>query len=97
MNSVPAFLCKDNCTKPLIRTFHPRKFIDWMALAGHNSIVAPTGQEEIQYKIFVEQFGLTDMEVRTWGPWAPKRLCTKNRISEGTSRASLPYYVAHTA
>ena len=37
-----------------------------MALAGHNSIVAPTGQEEIQYRVLTQQFGLTDMEVRNW-------------------------------
>jgi hypothetical protein len=37
-----------------------------MALAGHNSIVAPTGQEEVQYKVLTEQFGLADMEVRNW-------------------------------
>jgi alpha-N-acetylglucosaminidase len=42
------------------------EFIDWMALAGHNSIVAPTGQEEVQYKILTEQFGVSDMEVRNW-------------------------------
>ena len=36
-------------------------FIDWMALAGHNSIVAPTGQEEVQYKVLTSpQFGLTE-------------------------------------
>lgn len=38
-----------------------------MALAGHNSIVAPTGQEEVQYKVLTSpQFGLTDMQVRNW-------------------------------
>ena len=41
-------------------------FIDWMALAGHNSIVAPTGQEEVQYKVLTEQFGVSDMDVRNW-------------------------------
>ena len=41
------------------------QFIDWMALAGHNSIVAPTGQEEVQYKVLTSaEFGLTDMQVR---------------------------------
>ena len=43
------------------------RFIDWMALAGHNSIVAPTGQEEVQYEVLTSpQFGLTDMQVRNW-------------------------------
>jgi alpha-N-acetylglucosaminidase len=38
-----------------------------MALAGHNSIVAPTGQEEVQYEVLTSpQFGLTDMQVRNW-------------------------------
>ena len=38
-----------------------------MALAGHNSIVAPTGQEEVQYKVLTSpKFGLTDMQVRNW-------------------------------
>jgi hypothetical protein len=42
------------------------QFIDWMALAGHNSIVAPTGQEEIQYQVLTEQFGVSDLDVRNW-------------------------------
>jgi hypothetical protein len=37
-----------------------------MALAGHNSIIAPTGQEEIQYQVLTEQFGVSDLEVRNW-------------------------------
>lgn len=38
-----------------------------MALAGHNSIVAPTGQEEVQWKVLTSpEFGLTDMQVRNW-------------------------------
>ena len=49
------------------------QFIDWMALAGHNSIVAPTGQEEVQYRILTEQFGLEDMEVRNWTNGQSKR------------------------
>ena len=35
-------------------------------LAGHNSIVAPTGQEEVQYKVMTEEFGLEDMVIRNW-------------------------------
>jgi hypothetical protein len=42
------------------------RFIDWMALAGHNSIVAPTGQEEAQYRVLTSKFGLSDMAVRNW-------------------------------
>jgi hypothetical protein len=46
------------------------KFIDWMALAGHNSIVAPTGQEEVQYKVLTSlEFGLTDMQVSGTAFW----------------------------
>eukprot|EP00040_Diaphanoeca_grandis_P017313 m.90087 g.90087 ORF g.90087 m.90087 type:complete len:978 (+) comp26364_c0_seq1:96-3029(+) len=58
------------CTHSYTLAWHDwtqwEKFIDWMALAGHNSIVAPTGQEEVQYKVLTEQFGLTDMQVRNW-------------------------------
>ena len=32
-----------------------------------------------------------------WGYWLGSRFCTKNMISEGTSRASLPYLAAHTS
>ena len=35
-----------------------------LRLQGHNSIVAPTGQEEVQYKVLTEKFGLSDMQVR---------------------------------
>ena len=52
------------------------KFIDWMALVGHNSIVAPTGQEEVQYKVLTEQFGVSDMEVRTQHP--PEKLAQRH-------------------
>lgn len=65
--SVPYSHITQVCTHSYTLAWHNwqewEKFIDWMALVGHNSIVAPTGQEEIQYKIFTEQFGLTDMEV----------------------------------
>ena len=37
--------------------------IDWMALSGVNVFLAMTGQEEIQYKTFLE-FNLTDHQIR---------------------------------
>ena len=68
--SVPYSHVTQVCTHSYTLVWHGwaewERFIDWMALAGHNSIVAPTGQEEIQYRIFTQQFGLTDMEVRNW-------------------------------
>ena len=68
--SVPYSHVTQVCTHSYTLVWHDwpqwESYIDWMALAGHNSIVAPTGQEEIQYRIFTEQFGLTDMEVRNW-------------------------------
>jgi hypothetical protein len=68
--SVPYSHVTQVCTHSYTLVWHGwaewERFIDWMALAGHNSIVAPTGQEEIQYKVFTQQFGLTDMEVRNW-------------------------------
>ena len=58
------------CTHSYTLVWHDweqwQEFIDWMALAGHNSIVAPTGQEEVQYKVLTQEFGLSDMEVRNW-------------------------------
>ena len=58
------------CTHSYTLVWHDwgqwQTFIDWMALAGHNSIVAPTGQEEVQYKVLTEQFGVADMDVRNW-------------------------------
>ena len=65
--SVPFSHVTQVCTHSYTLVWHDwmqwERFIDWMALAGHNSIVAPTGQEEIQHRIFTQQFGLTDMEV----------------------------------
>lgn len=58
------------CTHSYTLVWHDwpqwERFIDWLALAGHNSIVAPTGQEEVQYKVLTEQFGLADIDVRNW-------------------------------
>mmetsp|Transcript_126804 Transcript_126804/g.370703 ORF Transcript_126804/g.370703 Transcript_126804/m.370703 type:complete len:809 (+) Transcript_126804:82-2508(+) len=42
-----------------------QRFIDWMALSGINNVLALTGQEEVQYKVFRE-LGLNDTEVRGW-------------------------------
>jgi alpha-N-acetylglucosaminidase len=39
--------------------------IDWMALSGINNVLATTGQEEVQYKVF-KKLGLTDLEIRSW-------------------------------
>lgn len=64
-----------------------KAFIDWMALAGHNSIVAPTGQEEIQYRIFTEQFGLTDAEVRNWTNGPAFLTWSRGQNSHGNSIA----------
>ena len=69
--SVPYSHVTQVCTHSYTLAFHDwpawQTFIDWMALAGHNSIVAPTGQEETQYKVLTSpQFGLTDLEVRSW-------------------------------
>lgn len=40
-------------------------FIDWAALSGINLVLAMTGQEEVQYKVF-QKFGLDDETIRTW-------------------------------
>lgn len=41
-------------------------FIDWMALYGINLAVAPTGQEEMQWRVFT-QLGLhNDSAIRSW-------------------------------
>ena len=70
LRSVPYSHVTQVCTHSYTLVWHGwpewEQFIDWMALAGHNSIVAPTGQEEVQYRVFTEHFGLTDMEVRNW-------------------------------
>jgi alpha-N-acetylglucosaminidase len=41
------------------------QFIDWMAMSGINLVLAMTGQEEIQYKVF-RKFGVTDSQIRNW-------------------------------
>ncbi|CAK0830816.1 unnamed protein product, partial [Prorocentrum cordatum] len=41
------------------------RFIDWMALWGVNNVLAMTGQEEVQYKVF-RKLGLNDTEIRGW-------------------------------
>jgi hypothetical protein len=68
--SVPYSHVTQVCTHSYTLVWHDwaewERFIDWMALAGHNSIVAPTGQEEVQYKVLTEHFGVSDMDVRNW-------------------------------
>jgi hypothetical protein len=44
---------------------HWEQFIDWMALWGINLVLAMTGQEEVQYKVF-QKLGLNDTTIRTW-------------------------------
>jgi hypothetical protein len=44
---------------------HWQVLIDWMALSGLNLVLAMTGQEEVQYKVFT-QLGLNDTTIRTW-------------------------------
>eukprot|EP00750_Incisomonas_marina_P029224 INCI7077.3.p1 GENE.INCI7077.3~~INCI7077.3.p1 ORF type:complete len:931 (+),score=162.20 INCI7077.3:195-2987(+) len=44
---------------------HWETFIDWMALSGLNLVLAMTGQEEVQYKVF-QKLGLNDTTIRTW-------------------------------
>jgi alpha-N-acetylglucosaminidase len=41
------------------------QLIDWMALSGINNVLATTGQEEVQYKVFTK-LGLSDLEIRSW-------------------------------
>ena len=68
--SVPYSHVTQVCTHSYTLVWHDwaqwEQFIDWMALAGHNSIVAPTGQEEVQYKVLTEHFGVPDAAVRNW-------------------------------
>ena len=49
--SVPYSHITQVCTHSYTLVWHDwaawEKFIDWMALVGHNSIIAPTGQEEV--------------------------------------------------
>ena len=40
-------------------------FIDWMALSGINLMLAMTGQEEVQYKVF-RKLGVADESIRSW-------------------------------
>jgi alpha-N-acetylglucosaminidase len=40
-------------------------FIDWMALSGINLVLATTGQEEVQYKVF-SKLGMSDLDIRSW-------------------------------
>ena len=42
---------------------HWEAFIDWMALSGLNLVLAMTGQEEVQYKVF-SKLGLNDTTIR---------------------------------
>ena len=89
--SVPYSHVTQVCTHSYTLVWHDwpawEKFIDWMALAGHNSIVAPTGQEEIQYKVFTEQFGLTDTEVRNWTNGPAFLTWSRGQNSHGNSIA----------
>ena len=68
--SVPWSHVTQVCTHSYTLVWHDwekwEHFIDWMALAGHNSIVAPKGQEEVQYKVFTEQFNVSDIDARNW-------------------------------
>ena len=68
--SVPFSHVTQVCTHSYTLVWHNwdewERFIDWMALAGHNSIVAPTGQEEVQYRVLTEHFGVSDIDVRNW-------------------------------
>ena len=41
------------------------RFIDWMALNGLNLVLAMTGQEEVQYKVFTK-LGMKDEDIRSW-------------------------------
>jgi alpha-N-acetylglucosaminidase len=40
-------------------------FIDWMSLTGINLMLALTGQEEVQYKVF-SRLGVADKDIRSW-------------------------------
>jgi len=41
------------------------QFIDWMSLSGINLMLALTGQEEVQYKVF-SKLGVKDEDIRSW-------------------------------
>ena len=69
-------------------------FIDWQALWGINLNLAMTGQEEVQYKVFL-QLGLNDTEIRAWfnGPafltwWVA--ICIESRPVGFSVRVSCP-------
>ena len=40
-------------------------FIDWLALSGINMVLALTGQEEIQHRVYTK-LGLSDVDIRHW-------------------------------
>ncbi|CAB9526585.1 Alpha-N-acetylglucosaminidase (NAGLU) tim-barrel domain [Seminavis robusta] len=40
-------------------------FLDWASLMGINNLLALTGQEEIQYKVY-QKLGLNDEDIRSW-------------------------------
>ena len=42
-----------------------QEHIDWMALSGINMMLAMTGQELVQYKVFTS-YGLNDSTIRSW-------------------------------
>jgi hypothetical protein len=63
------------CTSSYTLVWHSwaqwEEYLDWAALWGINLLYALQGQEEVQYKVFM-QLGLTDLEARNWfnGPGA---------------------------
>ena len=65
----PDFSSQNVCTNSYSLAWYSwadwQVFIDWMALSGLNLVLAMTGQEEVQYKVF-QQFGLNDTQIRTW-------------------------------
>ena len=67
--SVPLSHVTQVCTHSYTLAWHGwpawERFIDWMALAGHNSIVAPTGQEEVQWRV-LSALGVADLDIRNW-------------------------------
>eukprot|EP00440_Ansanella_granifera_P043240 gb/GFBE01046875.1/.p1 GENE.gb/GFBE01046875.1/~~gb/GFBE01046875.1/.p1 ORF type:complete len:807 (+),score=163.64 gb/GFBE01046875.1/:1-2421(+) len=67
--SVPWSYMMNVCTHSYSLVWYSWKdwenFIDWMALSGINNVLALTGQEEVQYKVF-RSFGLNDTTIRSW-------------------------------
>lgn len=49
--------------------------IDWMALHGINNVLAMTGQEEMQYKVFTA-LGLNDTTIRSASPPRAVAVCS---------------------